>query len=886
MDPMTPRSLSIKNEIPRIHAVARKRLHGGEDARRVVQGISDSVDALFRRLFSDDLVKVGRHLALVAVGGYGRRELCPHSDIDILFLHDGLHHCEEVIEKMVRDLWDSGLDVGHSVRTPQECTRFMKDDHITAATLLEARFLAGSESLMREFQEKVLTRFVKSHTEAFVNAKLASLRRSVEGEGRTIYVTEPHLKEGAGCLRDIQHVLWIERMRRDVKDLEDIAQHGGFSYEEVRKLQEAYSYFLRLRCELHFATGLKQDMLEHDSQVAVARNLHFGGEEADDAFALSRMMSEYYLRARDVRSFVRYYLETRSRGQRFLEKLRHRLFSFSARAESNFSIHEGHLYLGEEPELEGEALADRILEIFSLAQQGDVDLSHTSRDWIRRSLAASTHDFSRCARASKAFLWILQRGRNVARILSRMHEVGFLSRLIPEFAGLDCLVTFDGHHQFTVDEHTLRTLRELDRIETDEEHPEPEFRTVIERIRDRLPLRVALLLHDIGKAEEGDHDARGTEAAVVICERLGFEPEMIDVVEFLVFRHLEMFRYSEIMNFTDPEVIRRFANLVGSPERLDMLYLLTYIDIHSVGSGTWTSWKGAQLAELHSRTREYFETGGVPAVDIASKLASTRLDPELHAGIIEHCRLIDSRTYEVETIPQRMAAHVEMIERFREEDHPQIDHEEILGYTQVTVCGLDRPRFFADLTGLLVSEGYNILGARIHSRSDGIVLDIFQVVASDELRIDDARRIENLRAKLTRVLDGDDTVGEILKRERRRYRARDYRAPILPPKIRFFDDVAPYYTVLEVRAGDRPGLLHDLCLAIDRHGLDVRMARVSTLVDRARDVFHVTDGEGGPVKNLLRRSEIEEALLAAARGEGTPNATADRGPDGAEVISF
>lgn len=865
MDSMTPRFLSIKKEILRIHEVARRRLHDGEEARRVVQGISDSIDILLRRLFADDLLEVGRDLAIIAVGGYGRREMCPHSDVDLLFLYDDFSRCEKVVEKMVRDLWDSGFDLGHSVRSVKDCLHFMKDDHVTAATLLEARFLAGSENLMRAFQERVLARYHKNSGEHFVQSKLRCLRQSVEGEGRTIYVTEPHLKDGSGCLRDIQHILWIEKIRRDVKDLEDIATRGDFSFEEVRKLEEAYSFYLRIRCELHLATGVKQDILEHDSQVEVARNLgYIEGEDGPSIRdGLGQMMRDYYLHARNVRRFSRYYLESRSRGKRFLDRLRHRLFSSQRIAD--LEVVDGYLYLGEEPDLTGEELATRVLEIFLIAQERDVDLSHSTRDWIRRGIAETPGDFSRHAPTNRAFLWILKRGRNSGKILTRMHEVGVLSKILPEFEGLNALVTFDGHHQFTVDEHTLRTLRELDRVETREDHPDPEFQEVLRGIEDPLPLRVALLLHDIGKSQEGAHDARGTEAAVVICERLGFDSDVIEVVEFLVYRHLVMFQVSQRVDFTDPQVIRSFASLVGGPASLDMLYLLTYIDIKSVGPGTWTSWKGAQLAELYRATRALYRDGEPPVHDLDGQLRASKVSPEMIEKVLAHCELVGSPSYERETIPERLVDHVELIDRFLEEEVTQVEADEVLGVTQLTFCKRDDAHLFCELTGLLLSEGFNILGARIHSRRDGVVLDIFYVSAADDLRIEMSQRVENLRKKLRKIREEGARVEDFLKNDWRRYRRVESREPLLPPRVKILNDVSEDHSVVEVHAGDRPGLLHDLSKAFDRLGVNVQMARVSTMIDRARDVFQVTESGGGKITGESRLRELETELKEAAR---------------------
>ncbi len=863
---MTPRINSIKQRVSDIHAVGLRRHRGGEDARRVVQGISDGMDGLLRAMFTEDLLAVGDRVALLAVGGYGRRELCPHSDVDLMFLCEDLDSAGEAVERFLRTLWDSGIDLGHSVRTPSECLRFMKDDDVTAATLLESRFLAGSEKLMRRFQEKSLNRYTKLHGEKFASKKLAGLRKSIEGEGRTIFVTEPHIKEGACCMRDVQHILWIERLRRQATDFESIAHHGGFSFEDVRNLENAYTFFLRVRCELHFLNNLRQDILELESQVDVARNL--GYEDDGETRGVEKLMSEYYRHARNVLAFSKYYIETKSRGTRFLEKLRHRFLS--SKVGSSLSLHGGRLYFTREPTGSGEVLAERIIDLFLEAQRRDANLSQSVCQWIRRTLSEVSIDFSRSETIDRAFLSLLAGRANTGRILTLLNETGVLGRIIPEFSKLNCLVTFDGHHQFTADEHTLRMLRELDRIESQPDYPESELREVFERIPDRLPLRLAVLLHDIGKsANGGRHDAVGTEAAVVICERLGLDERTIHTVEFLVYRHLAMFRASERMDFNEEGAISKFAQLVKNREQLDMLYLLTYIDIKCVGAGTWTAWKGAQLSELYQKTSIHLETGELPAEDLGAALSASGIDTEDQERIREHCHLIDNPAYPREHIPERMLDHLAMIDAFIKTGSAQVGVDETVGSHQVTFCARDRAHLFADLTGVLVSEGLNILGARLYSRSDGVALDCFQVVPADKLRVTIEKRVNNVRKKLEQIEKQGVEVSELVLERSRRYRFRPARRPLFPPRVVFLDDdLSSKCTVIEVDAGDRPGLLHELATAIADCGLDLRTAKVSTMIDRARDVFHVTDGEGRKITDDARRAQIKESLERAAEFPG------------------
>ncbi len=861
---MTPRIESLKSQVASIHEVALRRHRDGEDSRRVVQGLSDGMDGILRTVFLDLMNADVSQVALLAVGGYGRRELCPHSDIDLMFLRDPRKKVEE-IERMVRLLWDSGFQLGHSVRTPEECLQFMAEDDVTAAALIEGRYIAGGESLMRRFQE-VLVRYRKRHGEAFAQLKLNQLRSSVGAPSRTIFVTEPNLKEGACCLRDIQQIFWIERLRRGVQEIADLAGRGSFTFEEVRHLIAAYDFYLRVRCELHFVNGVRQDVLGQDSQPRVARGLGYCGAASEGTAAeqagMERLMSDYYRHARSVLNITRQYLETGTRGTPFLSKIKNRLFS--SRVTPYLSLLDGRLYLAEEPAGDAERLAATILEIFSIAQDRNAELSESLAGWIRSKLGEIRIDFAYSAEVDKPFLRILS-GRGAGRVLTRMHETGVLGRILPEFEKLTCRVNFDGHHQFTVDEHTLRTLRELDQIESDPEYPEREFAKVLAGIPDRLPLRLALLLHDIGKSVTGKHDVRGTEAAVLICERLGLDESAIETVEFLIYLHLLMFRYSERRDFTDDRVVESLARLAERPDRLSMLYLLTYIDIRSVGPGTWTSWKGAQLADLYHRTRILLETGELrSAGKLEEILAAAGFDAEKQARILEHCGLMNSPSYVRETVPERMAYHHEMVERFQKTESAQIALDEQVGYSEFTFCRRDRSHLFADFAGVLLSEGLNILGARIFSRSDGIVIDLFQVETADRIQVDMPRRLESLRQKFARIERGEAQVADFVQERLRRFRPPPPRKALLPPRVQFDNEISETCTVIEVDAADRTGLLYDLATGISDLGLDLRAAKVSTLVDRAHDVFYVVEPDGRKVEDPARQEKIEQTLIAGA----------------------
>ena len=870
----------VRDAVSRCLDETRRRHRRGDDAFAVCQGLSEGIDAILADVFNDVLGEDRRHVALIGVGGYGRREQCPYSDIDLLFLRQP-HAAEERIRRLVTFLWDSGFDLGHSVRTLAESYRFMKEDVITAATLLDNRLIAGSKRLHARFQSGVIDRYRRRLRKVFVRLKTEQLRASIRSPGATIYVLEPHLKDGLCGLRDIQRFLWIENMRRRQGTFEAFRRGGPFAPERITALEDAYRFFLRVRIENHFLHGMRHDILEADSALDVAHGL---GYESSARDAASALMADYYQHARSTNRFLRFYLETSAGGRGFLRHISRQIVA--TQVNRYLLLYEGRLFLKNEPETDD--LAEEIIGIFVEAHRRDVQISEALREWIRLKLKDETLDFAGSASIRTAFLGILRDGRNAGLVLKIMHKTGVLARIIPEFAQVDGLVSPGGYHHYTVDEHTLRTLEKLDAIERlsddrfsnanagsvvgDRERSDDfHFHSILAQIDGLLPLRIALLLHDVGKGASGDHSITGSQTAGLVCERLGLKEETIDTVRFLVYRHLWMFRVSQRQDYSEVDVVRSFANVVGTQQRLRMLYLLTYIDISSVGPHVWTAWKGAQLAEVYGRTHEFLQTGVLPEFDLDEVLAGTDLDEEDRERVRWHCAQVDSASYVREFVPERILEHAKLVARYRETGKSQVGVESFAGYHDITCCCSDRQRLFADLTGVLLSEGFYVLGARILSCKDGVALDVFQVTVADDVNIPVERRVERTRKKLrqveSRVVVVDDLIRRWLRDNRHRSIGKTPRA-LYGPKAIVRNDLSAESTVVEVNAGHRPGLLHDEASALSRLGLDVRSARISTVGTRARDVFFVVEADGQKVTNPARMTLIERELEARTESPG------------------
>ena len=825
----------------------------------MVGAYAADMDGILAGLFDRELPG-GEDIALIAVGGYGRRELCPFSDLDILILRESRARDSE-IQRFVTLLWDCGFDLGHSVRNLQECYEYMVDNPVTGATLLENSLVAGSRRLYKRFLSEVVKKYRRREGAKFAASKIEQIRGSLDTEGRTIYLLEPHLKDGVGALRDIQRVLWVENIRNGSNGFEGFSPKSVVSPERVVSLKEAYAFYLRVCCELHFLTDGKQEILEDESVRQVAENLSYTG---DGRQAVEGLMADYFRHARNTYQFLKYYIEA-SEDLSFYQRLKRRFFIKQIGPYLRF--YKGKLYLRQEPPVD--SLAEEIVGFFVEAHRLDCPLSQQLREWIRGRLADGSVDFSRSTTINRVLLSILREERGVSKVLRGMRRTGVLSKIIPEFTRLEGLVNFGGHHHYTVDEHTLRTLEKLDSLQREDvaEESRP-FQEIFRSLRDPVPLRLALLLHDIGKAFEGNHEVSGSDAASLICERFGLNEESANTIEFLVYRHLRMFKVSERQDYSEEGVIESFARLVGSEERLKMLYLMTYVDISSVGPGVWTGWKGAQLSELYQRTMDYMRSGGGLEQSLDEVLAASGLEPEACERVKEHCEFIGTLVYQREIVPERMLVHTDMVAELEKTGRAQIRQDSFLDFHEITICWRDRKGLISDITGVLYSEGLNVLGAKVFSRSDGVAVDIFHVEVADETGVAVKSRIDNIRSKLEAVAAGDQDVEALIQRwlKTNRYSPMlKHPKPLYGPSVKYDNSISEVCTVIEVNAGDRTGLLHDEASVLSQLGLDVRAAKISTIASRARGVFYVLDADGKKIEGRERMARIEKELIARVK---------------------
>ncbi len=797
--------------------------------------------------------------AVVALGGYGRAELAPCSDVDLLFLHRG--RAVPVVAAFVEDvlmmLWDAGLTVGHSFRSVRECVAMARQDLHSRTALTEARLVTGSpelfQSLLSAVDALLAERDVRE--EFFRAMKREYAERHAKHEG-AVCVQEPNVKEGVGGLRDLQTVLWVAHARFGLRGLAGLEAAGWISEGEHAAVVRAYDFLLRVRNEAHFQTGRRSDLLSLDLQNDLALSLGF--REAKGMLASELFMRDYYRRASDLAALARKVVMSEAESPRRI------LAPFRARRIGRgLEVREGRLCA--RAPLAGGGAA--LLEVFAAAQAEGVPLGDGLKAELRARVSSIDRHVRRDPHSAGVFLDMLRWRGRVGSVLRAMHETGILGRYLPEFGRVTFLVQHDFFHRYTVDEHTLRAIEALDEVARGSSVELRALGRILDEVEDAAPLYLGLLLHDIGKGRGGGHVERGARLVPRICERLRLGAQGDDVA-FLVAAHLEMSQISQQRDLSEPGLIAAFAERVGRLDRLDQLMLLTYADHRGVAAGIWNEWKAALLWELYDRTRERLAghpTSHAPGQQ-ARATAAARL-ARLHAWeeVEKHFALMPER-YMRSTDADRMERHF-LLAASRGEAAVALEwrDQSEAHCTELTVVADDRPGLLARIAGTLTANGVDILSVDLFGRGDGVAIDSFRICEVATRRPVGLERRDRVATQLREAVAGRLDVAAAVERSRSRSPARSLKAWSRAgrgPSVRFDQEASATATVIEVRAHDRPGLAWTIADALARLGLDISFAKIATAKALALDVFYVTDGRGRKLEaESLPR--VETALLAA-----------------------
>ncbi|MBE0599075.1 MAG: [protein-PII] uridylyltransferase [Desulfuromonadales bacterium] len=842
----------------------RERHRGGESGRLVVGSLTSLIDTLIRNLYrsaSADLSRDGSPpCTLICLGGYGRGELNPRSDIDLMFFHTGREKefAQQVAERILYLLWDIGLEVGYSVRTAKDCLE-MADKDITARTaLLDSRYLVGDEGSYQEYIRTVIEVVLGKNSQAFIRDKLEENTRRLRKYGSTVYLLEPNIKEGEGGLRDLHTALWIAMVKFKARSLRELIIKGVLTEREGKEFEDALDYLWRLRNELHYLSGRKNDQLHFDQQEKIAQFL--GYQDQRGTLAVEQFMQDYYSHATRVEhmasSLIAKVTQQDEPSFRILGYLTRRV------VEEDFYVLRGELWPMRRDLFERQPA--RIMRAFLLAQRHKVKLSLSLKSMIRDNLHRINDKVRRSEAMRDDFLEILRGSRGVAETLKLMHHLQVLNQFIPEFGHIYCKVQHDAYHIYTVDIHSLFAVEEITRLWQGEyQEKKPLLTQVANDIEKRELLLLSVLFHDIGKGEGKDHCNKGGEMIPTIARRLGLNREDSDRLEFLVRNHLQMAHISQRRDLHDDKLIIQFAQRMGMSENLKMLYLLTFADIKAVGPDVWSEWKGMLLQELYEKSYEILERGNFQMEQRSEKMRNRKrkvvalLEEEFGAKTVKEVLKQMSTRYLLSHRSKEIAGHIRVVLSRKERPLVMtVEHEEAAQYSTLTISTLDIPGLFSKITGVMAANGINILGAQISTMSNGIALDTLQVRSPGGEIIDDEKKWRKVEEDLTAVIEGRVRVEDLVKKRHRSNFLPTPSRPRFPNKVEFDNQISDEYTVIDIFAHDRVGLLYQITRTLKELGLYIGVSKISTKVDQVLDTFYVQDIFG---QKLTAPEKIEEA---------------------------
>jgi len=862
----------VKEYLSKGEAALRKKHLEKKTGAEICKSYTSLIDDLLKSIFTvkSSEVKCVESVALAAIGGYGRGELNIRSDIDLMLLYRKriTPSIEELTEKMLYILWDTGLDLGFSIRSVDECITLAKDDLKTMTSLLDLRFLTGDRELFDLLTESVRKDlFNRKRTRTFIDEKISESRSRHQKYGGSVYILEPNVKEGEGGLRDIHTALWVIKAR-SVRHVEPYSM-GLISERGRSELEGSLDFILWVRNELHFHTMRKTDQLTFDHQERIAKLL--GYDDTEHVLAVETFMQRYYKYASSVNHYSNLMLsrclhrdEFKSKPF-FWPKKRVKIDRNYTMADNILMVRDKEVY-SREP--------DAIIKAFEYSQAFEADIDQDTKDLILISLEhARTEDFT-SDEVSASFIKILK-GKDVYKTLNEMYKLKFLEKYIPEFSEIVCRVQHDLYHVYTVDAHTLFAVREIERLRGPYKAEFSLLSTIFEELPNPEVLMLAVLFHDIGKGRGKGHAEKGAAIVPGICKRLGLSEDHTNLVRFLVRNHLLLADTAQYRDLHDENLIIEFAKKVGDTERLNLLYLLTFADVRAVGPEVWSQWKGALFQELYFKTLTVLDRGSFEAEDATSKIQRIKesvVDLLKTSGIErssvdEYFKLLPQR-YFISNGPDFIADHINILKELAGKAYVmKVRQDSFREYTEISVCTHDAHGLFSMITGVMAANAVNILGAQINTLKNGIVLDILQVNSAVGEMITDESRFRKIESDLSDVITGKVKVDTLVRK--RKPSILDKKAkPGVRTNVQIDNEVSDFYTVLDIHAQNRIGLLYDITSTLSRLGLYIYIAKISTKGDEAADIFYVKDIFGQKIYYTEKLKEIIDTLSSVVESKG------------------
>ena len=803
-------------------------------------------------------------LSIIAVGGYGRKEMAPYSDVDLLFLtpYKTTPWAESVIESILYILWDLKLKIGHSSRTISDCLRLGKEDYTIRTALLEQRFVDGDHATAKELEMRLWKDLFKLTAKDFISAKLEERDLRHEKQGGQRYMVEPNVKEGKGGLRDLQSLFWIAKYLHHVKEQSELVDLGMLRKEEFVKFQQAENFLWAVRCHLHILTNRASDQLSFDLQVETAERM--GYQDSKGRRAVEVFMQDYFTHATRVGDITRIFL-TALEAQHVKEMpLLQRIFRRLPQIKDPYTVLQNRLSVKSFDAFLEDKL--NLLRLFEEALRTGLLIHPDAMRAVSANISLFDHDMRQNKEAQRIFMDLLIKHGNPERALRRMNELGALAAFIPEFQPIVAMMQFNMYHSYTVDEHTIQCISHLAQIEREELIEElPIASSILKSGANKRILYTSLLLHDIGKGQNEDHSVLGARIARKVAPRLGLNKKEVETVEWLIRYHLLMSDMAQKRDIADPRTVRDFAKAVQTVNRLDLLTVLTVCDIRGVGPNTWNNWKAVLIRALYRQTKKVLENG-YEALTRENRGAEAKKNLKLRLVTWEskQVRAELSRHYDPYWQGLHITAHETFAHLLKEitddgvkiDLHPDQDRDA----TRICFALSDHPGIFSRLAGALALVGANVVDARTYTSKDGYATAAFWVQdkKGNPYKVTHLRRLHDM---IEKTLKGEVITQDAIKdRDRLKRRERAFK---VPTSITFDNDGSEIYTLIEVDTRDRPGLLFDLTRALANMNVYIASAVIATYGEQVVDTFYVKDAFGLKFHSLSKQRALEDKLRVA-----------------------
>ena len=802
-------------------------------------------------------------LSIISVGGYGRREMAPFSDVDLLFLtpYKMTPWSENVIETVLYLLWDLKLKVGHSSRSIKDCLRLGSEDYTIRTAMLEHRFVCGDINLASQLNDKLWKNLFIGTAKDFISAKLKERENRHEKHGQR-YMVEPNVKEGKGGLRDLQSLYWIAKYVYQTQNISDLVDLNVFRSDEYLQFEQAEEFLWAVRCQMHHLADRAIEQLSFDLQVEVASAM--GYHDSRDQRAVEIFMQDYFRHATRVGDLTRIFLTSLEAVHAKDEPLLERIFKRKPKIDKNYVVIHNRLAIKSEKEFLTNPI--NLLKLFSEALRTGLLIHPNAMRLVSANLAMVNNEFRASTEAQQIFLELLLKHGNPERALRRMNELGFLAKFIPEFEPIVAMMQFNMYHSYTVDEHTIQCLKTLAQIEKSELVEElPIASSILKDGVNRKVIYIALLLHDIGKGRSDDHSILGAKIAKQVSPRLGLNKQETETVEWLVRYHLLMSDMAQKRDISDPRTVRDFAKAVQSVKRLNLLTVLTVCDVRSVGPDTWNNWKATLIRQLYAETKAILEQG-------AEALNRENRMTEAKKALREKLSEWDNKDIKIETgrhyPPYWQGFQVDAqfafakllrnlgADEIKIELTPDTDRDA----TRICFALSDHPGIFSRLAGALALVGANVVDARSYTSKDGFATAAFWIQDGDGSPYNQAR-FSRLRRMIKKTLSGEVIPREAIK-ERDKFKKRE-KAFKVPTSITFDNEGSEIYTIIEVDTRDRPGLLFDLTRTLANMNVYIASAVIATYGEQVVDSFYVKDMFGLKFHSESKQKKLEQNLRQA-----------------------